>query len=163
MDVDGFSALVADIYDAALDPPVWRKVLENVCEFVRGGPSASLFWQDALDEMINVQFSAVDRSDVTVSFTNPVPGSAVREIARLPGVLQVEAYRAVPVELRAGTHTYRTAITGLPAKPVLLTFDDGRLDSYRGADAPLQRMGMHAAMFVITGRIESGYLMPAFP
>jgi DNA-binding CsgD family transcriptional regulator len=47
MDVDGFSALVADIYDAALDPPVWRKVLKNVCEFVRGGPSASLFWQDA--------------------------------------------------------------------------------------------------------------------
>ena len=30
----------------------------------------SLFWQNALDEMISVQFSAVDRSDVTVSFTN---------------------------------------------------------------------------------------------
>ena len=54
----------------------------------------SLFWQDALDEMTNVQFSAVDRSDVTVSFTNPVPGRAVHEIARLPGMLQVEAYRA---------------------------------------------------------------------
>jgi DNA-binding CsgD family transcriptional regulator len=46
MDVDGFSALVADIYDAALDPPVWRKVLKGVCEFVRGGPTAGLFWQD---------------------------------------------------------------------------------------------------------------------
>ena len=74
----------------------------------------SLFWQDALDEMINVQFSAVDRSDVMASFTNAVPGRAAREIARLPGVLLVEAYRTVPVELRAGTHTYRTAITGLP-------------------------------------------------
>jgi len=47
MDAEGFSALVADIYDAALDPPTWRKVLKNVCGFVRGGPTACLFWQDA--------------------------------------------------------------------------------------------------------------------
>jgi peptidoglycan/xylan/chitin deacetylase (PgdA/CDA1 family) len=52
------------------------------------------------------------------------------------------------VDFRAG----KTA--GLPAKPILLTFDDGRLDSYRGADNVLQRMGMRAAMFVITGEIE---------
>ena len=43
---------------------------------------------------------------------------------------------------------------GLPAKPILLTFDDGRLDSYRGADAVLKQLGMRAAMFVITGEIE---------
>ena len=42
------SALVADVYDAALDPPSWRKVLKDICGFVRGGPSASLFWQDAV-------------------------------------------------------------------------------------------------------------------
>jgi polysaccharide deacetylase len=44
----------------------------------------------------------------------------------------------------------------LPAKPVLLTFDDGRLDSYRGADRVLRREGMRAAMFVISGRIRAG-------
>jgi DNA-binding CsgD family transcriptional regulator len=48
MDAEDFSALVADIYDAALDPPAWRRVLKNVCGFVRGGPSASLFWQDSV-------------------------------------------------------------------------------------------------------------------
>jgi hypothetical protein len=42
----------------------------------------------------------------------------------------------------------------LPEHPVVLTFDDGRLDSYRGADRVLQREGMRAAMFVITGQIE---------
>jgi hypothetical protein len=42
----------------------------------------------------------------------------------------------------------------LPAKPILLTFDDGRLDSYRGADLVLEREGMRATMFVITGRIK---------
>lgn len=44
----------------------------------------------------------------------------------------------------------------LPEKPILLTFDDGRLDSYRGADRVLERFGMRAAMFVITGEIEKG-------
>jgi peptidoglycan/xylan/chitin deacetylase (PgdA/CDA1 family) len=42
----------------------------------------------------------------------------------------------------------------LPAKPILLTFDDGRLDSYRGADLVLERERMRATMFVITGRIK---------
>ena len=81
--------------------------------------------------MINVQFSAADRSDATVTFTSPVPGRAAREIARLPGVLQMEAYRAVPVELRVGTHTYRTAITGLPAKPVLRQLIDSEMHAHR--------------------------------
>jgi len=48
MDAEDLSALVADIYDAALDQRSWRKVLKNVCGFVRGGPSASLFWQDSV-------------------------------------------------------------------------------------------------------------------
>jgi hypothetical protein len=48
MDAKALSALVADIYDAALDPPAWRKVLKDICGFVGGGPSASLFWQDAV-------------------------------------------------------------------------------------------------------------------
>jgi len=48
MDVKDFSELVADVYDAALDPPSWRKVLKGICAFVRGGPAASLFWQDAV-------------------------------------------------------------------------------------------------------------------
>jgi DNA-binding CsgD family transcriptional regulator len=56
MDVEDFSAIVADIYDAALDPPLWRKVLKDVCSFARGGPSASLFWQDAASKTGNSYF-----------------------------------------------------------------------------------------------------------
>ncbi len=44
----------------------------------------------------------------------------------------------------------------LPARPILLTFDDGWLDAYRGADKVLARNDMRAAMFVITGAIHSG-------
>jgi peptidoglycan/xylan/chitin deacetylase (PgdA/CDA1 family) len=38
---------------------------------------------------------------------------------------------------------------GLPPRPVLITFDDGRLDSYRGADKVLARFDFRATMFVI--------------
>ena len=47
---------------------------------------------------------------------------------------------------------------GLPARPLLITFDDGRLDSYRGADAALAREHMRAAMYVIGGRVQAGDL-----
>ena len=49
----------------------------------------------------------------------------------------------------------------LPDRPILITFDDGRLDSYQGADAILGRYGMRATMFVITAAANAakpGYL-----
>ena len=51
--------------------------------------------------------------------------------------------------------------TGLPDRPILITFDDGRLDSYQGADPILARYGMRATMFVITSAAappRPGYL-----
>ena len=44
---------------------------------------------------------------------------------------------------------------GLPARPILITFDDGRLDSYRGADKVLAAYGFRATMFVIVGQTEA--------
>jgi peptidoglycan/xylan/chitin deacetylase (PgdA/CDA1 family) len=37
--------------------------------------------------------------------------------------------------------------TGLPSKPILLTFDDGRLDTYRAANNVLRKYGFHGTMF----------------
>ncbi len=51
---------------------------------------------------------------------------------------------------------YRGERVDLPPRPVLVTFDDGRLDSYRGADEVLKRHGFRATIFVITGEIERG-------
>jgi hypothetical protein len=48
----------------------------------------------------------------------------------------------------------RGDVRGLPARPLLITFDDGRLDSYRGADRVLAEHGFKATMFVITKHIE---------
>jgi hypothetical protein len=40
---------------------------------------------------------------------------------------------------------------GLPSRPVLLTFDDGRLDAYRGAQNTLRKYHLHATMFLFAG------------
>jgi peptidoglycan/xylan/chitin deacetylase (PgdA/CDA1 family) len=44
----------------------------------------------------------------------------------------------------------------LPERPLLLTFDDGKLSSFRGADATLERYGMNAVMYAIAGETEVG-------
>jgi peptidoglycan/xylan/chitin deacetylase (PgdA/CDA1 family) len=63
-------------------------------------------------------------------------------------------YTAISMRQWADFRAGKTA--GMPAKPILLTFDDGRLDSYRGADKILQRYGMRATIFAITDEIEAG-------
>lgn len=73
-----------------------------------------LFWWDALRVMVAVQFDGIERGDAFVSFTDPLPSRAVRELAGLPGVLAAEGQRIVPVRLRAGYRTYRIGLTGLP-------------------------------------------------
>jgi peptidoglycan/xylan/chitin deacetylase (PgdA/CDA1 family) len=49
----------------------------------------------------------------------------------------------------------------LPPRPFVLTFDDGRRDSYAGADPLLEKHGFKAAMFIDAGRVDArapGYL-----
>ena len=43
------SNVIALIYDAAIDPTLWRQALQSACEFV-GGHSAVLFWHDTATE-----------------------------------------------------------------------------------------------------------------
>jgi putative ABC transport system permease protein len=79
----------------------------------------SLFWQDALDYMVDVQFAVAERGDAVVTFTEPVSSRATREIAHMPGVMHAEGMRIVPVRLRAGHRSYRTSITGLLPRATL--------------------------------------------
>jgi peptidoglycan/xylan/chitin deacetylase (PgdA/CDA1 family) len=44
----------------------------------------------------------------------------------------------------------------LPPRPLLLTFDDARADSWTGADAILDELGFNAVMFVDVGRVDGG-------
>jgi putative ABC transport system permease protein len=86
-----------------------------------------LFWVDALDHMIDVQFNAVERGDATIAFAEAVDAGVVHDIAHLPGVRLAEGFRAVPVRLAAGHRDYRTAIVGLDRQGVLRRLFDDRL------------------------------------
>ena len=44
----------------------------------------------------------------------------------------------------------------LPPRPLLLTFDDARADSWTGADGILRKLHFNAVMFVDVGRVEGG-------
>jgi len=71
------------------------------------------FFIDAVEHLAHVQFRVVQRDDVTLVSHEPLPASARHALARLPGVVRAEAFRLVPVQLRAGHTTRKTAITGL--------------------------------------------------
>ena len=74
-----------------------------------------LFWRDAIDQMVEVQFNLVERGNVIVTFPRPLDREIVSDLAREPGVFAVEGQRIVPVRLRAGHRTYLTSLIGLPA------------------------------------------------
>jgi hypothetical protein len=51
-------------------------------------------------------------------------------------------------------------VHGLPIRPILITFDGGRWDSYAGADAVLERSGFRATISVIAGQVGHGRFYP---
>jgi putative ABC transport system permease protein len=72
-----------------------------------------IFWRDAIDQMIDLQFDLVERGNATVTFPHPMDRAIIRDLAREPGVLAVEGQRIVPVRLRAGHRSYLTSVVGL--------------------------------------------------
>jgi putative ABC transport system permease protein len=74
---------------------------------------------DAMNALIDTQFSVAERQDVTVSFVEPLSERARHAVVRLPGVLAMEPQRVVPARLRAGHRQRNLAITGLPPDPQL--------------------------------------------
>lgn len=74
---------------------------------------------DAVNILVDNEFQVRMRQDVTVSFVEPRSAGAIHELARLPGVLRVEAHRTVPVRMRAGHQERTLAITGLPPEMTL--------------------------------------------
>ncbi|MEL7449704.1 MAG: ABC transporter permease, partial [Pseudomonadota bacterium] len=58
------------------------------------------FQRDAVDFMVNVQYSQSQREDLTVLFTEATPRRALYSVRNLPGVHAAEGFRSVPVTLR---------------------------------------------------------------
>ncbi len=74
---------------------------------------------DVMNVLINEQFVLGMRQDAMVSFVEPRSPRAMSSVAHLPGVMEVEPVRSVPVRLRAGHRSRTLAVTGLPETPRL--------------------------------------------
>lgn len=74
---------------------------------------AGTFWQDAVEHFIQVNFHFAQPADVYLGFVEPIARNAAYDLARLPGVREVETSRTIGARLRAGHRSYRTAVTGL--------------------------------------------------
>jgi len=76
------------------------------------------------------------------------PGAFARQMA----LLDHAGYDTVTLEDLVSL--VRGRAVALPPRPVLLTFDGGRLDSWTRTDAVLRQHGFGAVLFVDVGRIE---------
>ena len=77
-----------------------------------------------------------------------------RMFARQMALLAHAGYETITLEAFARFVGHDEA--GLPARPVLLTFDGGRLNSYTETDAVLRERGFGAVLFVDVGPVEEG-------
>jgi putative ABC transport system permease protein len=109
-----------------LMPPTMRMILRNlerrpikatlsilgislaVAVLILGG-----FMLDALNYIMDFQFRLAQRQDVAITLVDPDSHRVIHEIEHLPGVLQCQPFRSVPVRLRLGHRHERTSIQGL--------------------------------------------------
>ncbi len=78
-----------------------------------GLSSAQMSLMSGFDDTLDLTFGVIDRSDVAVSFFEPMPARAAFAMAHLPGVIEVEAVRSVSAVMRNGRESYRGSVTGL--------------------------------------------------
>ncbi len=81
---------------------------------------------DVMDRLIEQQFELAMRQDATVTFVQPRSIAAIYDLASVPGVMDVEPQRVVPVRLRHGVRSRTLAIDGVPASPHLNRIVDRR-------------------------------------
>ncbi len=102
-----------------------------------------LFFIDAMDRLIEIQFEVINRQDVTVTFVEPRSAAAHYELARMPGVMYVENTRSVPARLVNGHRSRQTAITGM--------VNGGQLN--RVVDASLRQVDLPPAGLVLSTKL----------
>jgi putative ABC transport system permease protein len=84
---------------------------------------AGWYW-DGIETLVRTQFQVAMREDAAVSFVDPVPERAVRELAHLPGVLSAEGVRVVPVRFRTGHHRRDGVLWGYAETAEMRTLRD---------------------------------------
>jgi putative ABC transport system permease protein len=78
-----------------------------------------LVFLDVMELLATLQFTLVQRQDVTVSFVLPASAGALHDLRSVPGVLHAEPFRAVPARIERGRHSRFLPLTGLRPAPDL--------------------------------------------
>jgi DNA-binding CsgD family transcriptional regulator len=94
-DLEEFSSLVGNFYDASLDPTLWPTAFERACRFVRCS-SAHLFAQDSVRKAANTYFTWGDHPDFTQSYVdtyakiNPMfPGAIFFDVEEIHQIVEI--------------------------------------------------------------------------
>lgn len=85
---------------------------------------------DTANYLGDLQFTVVQREDVSVSFAKPRPVRAVHEIEHLEGVSRVEGYRMTPVRISSGHRSRQIPVTGLTQGSKLRRLADSDGNTY---------------------------------
>jgi putative ABC transport system permease protein len=101
------------------------------------------FFRDAIEVIVDTQFTLSLRGEVTVWTPEAVDDSVRLELARLPGVRAVETSRFVPVSLVNGHREERSLIRGYAARPSL----------YRLIDVEGREMTLEGRGLILTDRL----------
>jgi hypothetical protein len=80
-------------------------------------------------------------------------GVARQEFARQMFLLDHAGYQTITLD--QFVRFMRREEVSLPARPLLLTFDGGRADTWLGSDAILRELGFNAVLFVDVGRVAA--------
>jgi putative ABC transport system permease protein len=127
------------------------------------------FFRDAIEYIVDTQFNLSMRNDVAVWALEPLPERAAGELARLPGVLQVESTRFVDSMMVHGHRRERVQIRGYAPQPELYRIVDvdgrvfdpdgaGLLLTDRLADKLGLRVGDRVQVEILEGRARTLWL-----
>ena len=81
-------------------------------------------------------------------------GIGTEDFAKQMTMIQHAGYETI--DLQTFNDFVHNKQVHLPPRPLLLTFDDARADSWTGADDILGKLGFNAVMFVDVGRVDGG-------
>ncbi len=127
---------------------------------------SSGFMATSLDRIIDLAFFQTYRQHAMILFTRDLPLSALEDVARLPGVLQVEAQQFHAVTLRNGPHEKQVSLEARPPDATLSRVIDangavatappgGIMLSERLADQLELQIGDSVSVEFLTGRRET--------
>ena len=68
---------------------------------------------DSIELMVRLQFHRATVEDASIAFTKPLSSSAEYDLRSIPGILQVEPYRAVAVRISNGRYSKRVVMLGI--------------------------------------------------